>query len=91
MRAVLIAFLLGAAAVGFAAGAAAVASVIVADAGGWDSFRIALGPLLVVEFDRSGTETEATFGAGIAVAAVGGGLLNAAGAALLRRRRDRLH
>lgn len=86
MRALVIPFLLGAVAAGFAAGAAAVAVVIVADAGGWASFRAALGPLLLVEFERSGTATAATFGPGIAIAAVAGGLLNAAGAALLRRR-----
>lgn len=91
MRALLIPFLLGAAALGITAGAAAVAVVIAAEAGGWDSFRAGLGPVLVVAFERSGKATAATFGPGIAVAAAVGGLLNAAGAALLRRRRDHLH
>lgn len=86
MRPLVIPFLLGAAAVGFAAGAAVVAIVIVADAGGWESFRAALGPLLVVEFDRSATATATTFGPGIGVAALAGGVLNAVGAIFLRRR-----
>lgn len=86
MRALVTAFLLGAAAAGFAAGAAAVAVVIVADAGGWAGFRAALGPLLLVEFERTGSATAASFGPGLAVAAIAGGLLNALGAALLRHR-----
>ncbi|MEX2211550.1 MAG: hypothetical protein WD689_07285 [Gaiellaceae bacterium] len=91
MRTLVTAFLLGAVAVGLAAAAAAVAILIVADAAGWESFSAEIGSLVFVSFERAGEDTEATVGPGIAVAAVAGGVLNALGASLLKRRRDLLH
>ena len=86
MRPLVIAFLLGAVATGVAAGAAAVAIAIAADAAGWGGFRVALGPVLVLAFEREREVTEAGFGPGLALIALAGGCLNTVGAWLLRRR-----
>jgi hypothetical protein len=88
VRPLVIAFLLGAVATGIVAGAAAAALVIVADAAGWGSFRAAAGPVLVLAFERSGGVTRSSFGHGLALIALAGGCLNAAGAWVLRRRVD---
>lgn len=88
MRPLLIAFLLGAVAAGIVAGAAAAALVILADAAGWDSFRAAAGPVLLLAFERADGVTRSSFGQGLALIAVAGGCLNATGAWVLQRRRD---
>jgi len=87
VRPVVIAFALGAAAVAIVLLVAGFVLGVAADAGGWDSFRIAAGRLVLLEFGRTtnGT-TSTTFGTGIIVAAAAGGALNAAAAAFLGRR-----
>lgn len=86
MRRLLIAFALGAVAVGVLELLSLVALAIVADANGWASFRLGSGPLALFEFERTAEATETTFGGGIAIIALAGGALNACGAALLVRR-----
>ncbi len=86
MRAVLAPFVLGAAAVGVLLATGVLAAGMAAEASGWDDLRVALGPLVFVVFERAGETTATTFGAGLPAAAVLGGLLNALGAVLLRRR-----
>ena len=86
MRPLVTAFVLGAVAVALVAGAAALALFVLADAAGWDGFVVGAGPLVVLELERTPRETSATVGAGFAALAIAGGALNAAGAALLRRR-----
>ena len=87
MRPVLTAFVLGLAVIGALAGAAAVTAAVVADAEGWASYRVSLGPLLLTAFERSGDDTAAAFGPGLFVVALAGGALNALGAAWLLGRR----
>ena len=86
MRPLLISFVLGALAGGFVVLVAALALGVAADAAGWDSFRVGIGPLVLLEFDRQAGATATTFGNGLAAAACVCGLLNACGAAVLRRR-----
>ena len=86
MRALVIPFLLGVLAGGFVLLVAAIALGVTADAAGWGSFRIGIGPIVLVEFERRAASTAATFGAGLTLAAAACGALNAAGAAILRRR-----
>jgi hypothetical protein len=86
MRTVLIAFLLGVVAVGIAVSVAGLVLGIVAQSGGWASFRVALGPVVFLSFERHPHETSTTFGNGLFLLALAGGALNALGAALLRRR-----
>lgn len=86
MRPVLIAFLLGAVAVGIAVSVAGLALGVVAQSGGWDGFRVAIGPVVFLSFERLPRETSTTFGNGLFLLALAGGALNALGAALLRRR-----
>lgn len=86
MRALVTPFLLGCAAIGALLAVGALALGIVADANGWDSFRISVGPLNVLAFERSGDDTATAFGPGLAAIALAGGLLNAVAAAFLRRR-----
>ena len=86
MRAFVIPFLLGAAAVGTVVLAGALAVAAVADANGWEAFRVSVGPLTLLAFERADGETAATFGAALALVAAGGGFLNALAAAFLRRR-----
>jgi hypothetical protein len=90
VRPVVIAFLLGAAGLGIAAGAALIALGVVADGAGWSSFRVGIGPVPVLTFERRGGTTESTLGSGLGLIALAGGLLNAAAACFLLRRR-RLH
>jgi hypothetical protein len=82
----MIAFALGAGAFGIALLAAGLALGIVAQSGGWPSFRIGLSSLTLLEFTRRGATTSTTFGSGIVVAAVLGGAFNASAAAFLSRR-----
>ena len=86
MRTVVIAFVLGAVALGTALSVAALVLGIVAQSGGWVSFRVALGPVLFLSFERLPGETSTTFGNGLLLLALAGGALNALGAALLQRR-----
>lgn len=58
---------------------------IVAEERGWASLRIAAGPLELLNLDRTGRASETTFGPGLVVVSLAGGLLNAAGALLLER------
>jgi hypothetical protein len=86
VRAPMIAFALGAGAFGIALLAAGLALGIVAQSGGWPSFRIGPGSLTLLEFTRRGATTSTTFGSGIVAAAVLGGACNAVAAAFLGRR-----
>ena len=86
MRTLVIALLLGSLAIAITLFAAGLVLGIAAQNGGWSSFRIALGPLLFFAFERTHRVTSTSFGAGVPLAALAGGLLNAAGAGFLRRR-----
>ncbi len=86
MRPLVIALLLGSLAVAITLFAAGFALGIVAQSDGWPSFRVAAGPLTFFAFERTKDMTSTTFGAGLPMAAVAGGVLNALGAGFLRRR-----
>lgn len=64
---------------------AAALGLAVAAAGG--TLRAALGPLVLLEVERSDGVAATTFGFGLAVAALVGGTVNLFAAALLDRRR----
>jgi hypothetical protein len=81
-----IAFALGAVAVALAVSVAGLVLGIAAQSGHWDSFRVALGPVLFISYERASDGTSTAFGSGLTLLALAGGALNAAGAALLRRR-----
>lgn len=87
MRPLVIAFLLGFVALALVAYGCAAAVAILADAEDWEPFRLALGPVLALEFERTGAGSATTFGPGLALAGLAGGVLNVAVAGLLRRRR----
>ena len=87
MRALVIAFALGAAAFGVVAAVACLAAGAAADAAESDSFRLAAGPLVLVDFARTARGTETTLGLGVLVVAFAGGVANAAAAAVILRRR----
>ena len=80
---------------GFVAGAGlgygtALAISILAQAGDWDGFRVALGPIEFLAFARDGATTSTSFGVGIVLAALAIGAANAlAGTVLLRRQATR--
>lgn len=85
------AFLLGALAVGLLGYGAAAGVAVAAQAGAVRAMRVAIGPLVLVAVERAGATRATTFGAGILVLALAGGVVNAAAAALLdRRTRSRL-
>jgi hypothetical protein len=86
VRAVVIAFVLGTAAVWVVLLVAGFALGIAAQSGGWGSFRVGFGLATLLEFSREPAGTSTTFGPGLALAALLGGALNAAAAAWLRRR-----
>ena len=86
MRTYVIALALGSIAVMLVLVVTGLALGVAADSGGWGSFRIGLGPVLLLEFERRATSADTTLGNGLLLAALAGGLLNAAGAAALRRR-----
>jgi hypothetical protein len=86
VRTLVIAFVLGVAAVSIAVSVAGFALAIAAQSGGWHSFRVALGPVLFLSFERLPDRTSTTFGNGLPLLALAGGALNAFAAALLRRR-----
>ena len=86
MRRLLIPF-----AVGLAVGAlleiAALFSVnVLADAYEWGDFELHVGPFLLVAYEHTAHVATLSFGGGVFVLALVGGLLNAAGAAVLQRR-----
>jgi hypothetical protein len=81
-----IAFVLGAVGVGVAVSVAGLVLGIAAQSGDWDSFRIALGPVVFLSYERLPDGTSTAFGNGLALLALAGGGLNAFGAALLSRR-----
>ena len=88
MRTVLTAFAIGAAAFGVVAVVCGVAVGVAFGSLGRDKISVGLGPLVVLEFSRSARGTETTFGLGIVVVALAGGVVNAAAAAsVLRARR----
>ncbi|RDI74576.1 hypothetical protein Gocc_1465 [Gaiella occulta] len=80
------AFLLGALAAGLLAYTAAAALAAVSQASGADVLRLALGPLVLVAVDTRAGTTTTTFGSGLLVLAVAGGLANALAATVLARR-----
>ena len=79
------AFLLGALAVGVLAYAVSAALAVTAQAGG-RTIDLALGPLTLVAVSREGAETVTTFGVGLVLLALAGGLANLAAAHVVRRR-----
>lgn len=86
-------FLLGTVALGIL-GYALVAALAVAAQAGSRTLDIALGPLTLVAITADGTSTATTFGPGLVVVALVGGIANLAAAFLLshrhRRTRDRV-
>lgn len=84
MRGLVTAFALGVAAAGALALVTALVLVALADAGGREALRIGLGPLVLVEFEDGVRGSATTFGPALFVLPLVGGLLNAAGAAILR-------
>ena len=79
------AFALGAIAVGLLAYAAAAALAVAAQAAR-RSLAVAVGPLVVVSVEREATAAVTTFGVGLIVIALIGGLANLGAAQLIRRR-----
>lgn len=85
---VLKAFILGLVAFGVLAYAAAAAVAFLAIGGEMDALRVGAGTLVLVEVERAADGSSiTTFGPGLLGVAVLGGLLNAAAAAALERRR----
>lgn len=85
MRALLKTFLLGSLAVGLLAYAVA-AVIAVAEQVSGGVLDVSPGPFTVVAVTRVGTTTVTTFGPGLLVPALVGGILNVVAAELLRRR-----
>ena len=81
------AFALGLAACALVAGSAAAAVGVTADVRGWAPFELAVGPLSLLSFERTGASTSFELGPGLLAVALAGGLANALAAALLLRRR----
>jgi predicted Co/Zn/Cd cation transporter (cation efflux family) len=79
------AFVLGALAVGVVAYALVAALAVISQAGG-RTLDISLGPLTFVAVTRSGAATVTTFGAGLFLLALAGGLLNLVAAEAIRNR-----
>jgi hypothetical protein len=69
--------------------ATALGLTALADASGRETFTLGLGGLELVSFERTARGTATTFGPALAVLPLLGGVLNAAGAALLRRGQGR--
>lgn len=85
----MIAFALGAAATALLAVAVALGLAALADASGRETFAIGPDGLELVSFQRTARGTSTTFGPALAALPLLGGVLNAAGAALLRSRTRR--
>ena len=79
------AFLLGAVAVGVVAYALAAALAVTAQAGE-RALDIAIGPFTVVSVAREGVATVTTFGLGLVVLALAGGIANLVAAQVIRHR-----
>jgi hypothetical protein len=86
VRGLVIAFALGAAAVGVIAIVLVLVVAALADASGRHELQLAVGPLVFLDFQRSAEGSSTTFGAGLVVLPILGGFLNAGGAAMLRNR-----
>jgi hypothetical protein len=86
VRRLVIAFALGVAAIGVLAVVGALVVAALAEASERRELHVALGPLVVLEFERTAHGTSTTFGPGLIVLPLLGGLLNAAGAAILHTR-----
>lgn len=82
------AFLLGALAIGLVAYAAAAALAVAAQAGD-RTLDLAFGPVVVVSVGEQADATTTTFGAGLLLLAVAGGIANVTLAAVIRRRAER--
>ena len=82
------AFLLGSLAFAVVGYAAAAALAVAAQAGG-ATVDVAVGPLVVVSVSLEGAARVTTFGPGILVIALAGGIANVAAAQLIRRRAGR--
>ncbi len=82
----MIAFAFGAAAVGVFAVVLVLVVATLAEASGLDQLQLALGPVVLLAFERSAESSSTTFGPGLIVLPFLGGILNAAGAAMLRNR-----
>ena len=80
------ALVVGMLAAGVLAYAGAAALAVAVQAGTSGGLHIAIGGLVLVAVERSDDATATTFGAGLLVLAVAGGILNALAAALLSRR-----
>jgi hypothetical protein len=87
VRPALIAFVLGTAALGIVASVAGFAVGVAAQAGGWPSFRVGVGPILLFAFTDGKDATSTAFGPGLPLLALVGGLVNAGAAGVLARRR----
>jgi hypothetical protein len=81
------AFLLGALAVGILAYAAA-ASLAVATQAAGSSLRVGVGPMVFVSVETGTTAASTTFGAGLLVLGVAGGVVNLGAARLIRKRAE---
>jgi hypothetical protein len=79
------AFVLGSLALGIVGYAFAAALAVAAQAGG-TTIDVGVGPLLIVSVAREGATEVTTFGPGILVVALIGGVVNLAAAQLLRHR-----
>jgi hypothetical protein len=86
VRRLVTAFMLGSIAVVFVEFGIAVALAAAADVARWDDLRLTLGPFAVLAIERTADTTTATPGVAALALALAGGLLNAAGAAVLTRR-----
>ena len=82
------AFLLGTLAIGVVAYAAAAALAVAAQAGD-RSLDLALGPVVAVSVVEHAQTTTTTFGPGLVLLALAGGLANLVLASLIRRRAER--
>jgi hypothetical protein len=79
------AFFLGALALGVLAYALAASLALTATERDWKTLRIGVGPLVLVAVERIDGATVTTFGAGIAVVALAGGIVNATAALAIMR------
>jgi predicted regulator of Ras-like GTPase activity (Roadblock/LC7/MglB family) len=82
------AFLLGSLAVGLVAYALAVAAAVVAQTAA-HPLEIAIGPVRLVSVAADGNAVVTTFGMGIVLAALAGGVVNLTAARILQRRAER--
>jgi len=86
MRTYFNSFLIGTAAVFVLLFIGLTALSLAAASGDWKSFEVALGPVHFFAFERDGNTTSTEIGIGVVFVALLAGLVNAGGAAVLRRR-----